>query len=50
MNLGLANCIEFYTGLELKGVRQHIVMHIEDICMNKIIPFTYMEGILNEDN
>ncbi|CAK85229.1 unnamed protein product (macronuclear) [Paramecium tetraurelia] len=50
VNLGLANCIEFYTGLELKGVRPQIVMHIEDLGLNKIIPFTFMESILNEDN
>ncbi|CAD8135571.1 unnamed protein product [Paramecium pentaurelia] len=50
VNLGLANCIEFYTGLELKGVRPQIIMHIEDLSMNKIIPFTFMDGILNEDN
>ncbi|CAK75215.1 unnamed protein product (macronuclear) [Paramecium tetraurelia] len=50
VNLGLANCLEFYTGLDLKGVRQQIVMHIDDLGMNKIMPFTYMEGILNEDN
>ncbi|CAD8053196.1 unnamed protein product [Paramecium sonneborni] len=50
INLGLANCIEFYTGLELKGVRQQIIMQIEDLGMNKIIPFTFLEGIINEDN
>ena len=50
VNLGLANCLHLYTGLELKGVRPTIIMHIDDLGMNKILPFTYLTSVLNEDN
>jgi hypothetical protein len=46
----LANCLHLYTGLELKGVRPTIIMHIDDLGMNKILPFTYLTSVLNEDN
>ena len=50
VNLGLANCLQLYTGLELKGVRPTIIMNIDDLGMNKILPFTYLTSVLNEDN
>lgn len=34
--------------MELKGIQPHVIMHIDDLEMNKILPFTYLESVLNE--
>lgn len=46
----MANCLELYIGMKLIGVREQVIMNIEELETNKILPFTYLNKVIPEFN